>query len=62
MILLKSLKFFYLQIKCMAGGSKTIPGINYSEEHETPKTSRQLTWRSAVEMSRNMAQLALQVH
>ncbi|XP_041992979.1 DDT domain-containing protein PTM-like isoform X1 [Salvia splendens] len=44
-----------------AGGSKKIPGINYVDGYETPKISRQLIWRSAVEMSRNMAQLALQV-
>ncbi|KAK4441253.1 DDT domain-containing protein PTM [Sesamum alatum] len=43
------------------GGTKKIPGVHYVEGNETPKTSRQLVWRSAVEMSRNMAQLALQV-
>ncbi|KAH6789820.1 hypothetical protein C2S51_004826 [Perilla frutescens var. frutescens] len=43
------------------GGSKRIHGVHYAEGHETPKISRQLLWRSAVEMSRNMAQLALQV-
>ncbi|KAL0460100.1 UNVERIFIED_CONTAM: DDT domain-containing protein PTM [Sesamum latifolium] len=43
------------------GGSKKMPGIHYVEGHEIPKCSRQLIWRSAVEMSRNLAQLALQV-
>ncbi|XP_020552432.1 DDT domain-containing protein PTM-like [Sesamum indicum] len=43
------------------GGSKKMPGIHYVEGHEIPKCSRQLIWRSAVEMSRNIAQLALQV-
>ncbi|KAL8496450.1 hypothetical protein ACS0TY_020241 [Phlomoides rotata] len=43
------------------GGSKNISGIHYVEGLETPKLSRQLIWRSAVEMSRNTAQLALQV-
>ncbi|KAK4409035.1 DDT domain-containing protein PTM [Sesamum angolense] len=43
------------------GGSKKLPEIHYVEGHEIPKCSRQLMWRSAVEMSRNIAQLALQV-
>lgn len=43
------------------GGSKKMHGVHYADGHETPKISRQLLWRSAVEMSRNMAQLALQV-
>ncbi|CAI9778347.1 unnamed protein product [Fraxinus pennsylvanica] len=43
------------------GGSKTIPGIHYVEGRETPKRSRQLLWRSAVEMIKNASQLALQV-
>ncbi|KAK4440655.1 DDT domain-containing protein PTM [Sesamum alatum] len=43
------------------GGSKKMPGIHYVEGHEIPKCSSQLIWRSAVEMSRNIAQLALQV-
>lgn len=43
------------------GGYKRIPGIHYVEGYETPKRSRQLVWRSAVEMCRNAAQLALQV-
>lgn len=45
----------------MTGGSKKISGIHYVEGLETPKLSRQLVWRSDVEMSRNTAQLALQV-
>ncbi|KAI3461337.1 hypothetical protein Pfo_018000 [Paulownia fortunei] len=43
------------------GGIKKIPRIHYVEGSETPKSSRQLVWRSAVEISRNTAQLALQV-
>ncbi|KAL9171363.1 hypothetical protein ABFS82_04G204400 [Erythranthe guttata] len=43
------------------GGLKKIPGIHYVGGNETPKCSRQLLWRAAVEMSRNIAQLALQV-
>ncbi|KAG8371210.1 hypothetical protein BUALT_Bualt13G0063600 [Buddleja alternifolia] len=43
------------------GGSKRISGIHYVEGHEAPKISKQFIWRSAVEMSRNTAQLALQV-
>ncbi|KAL0436984.1 UNVERIFIED_CONTAM: DDT domain-containing protein PTM [Sesamum radiatum] len=42
------------------GGTKKIPGVHYVEGNETPKTSRRLVWRSAVEISRNTAQLALQ--
>ncbi|KAL6563659.1 hypothetical protein OROGR_002618 [Orobanche gracilis] len=43
------------------GGSKEILGIHYVEGNDTPRSSKQLVWRSAVEISRNMAQLALQV-
>ncbi|GFP98031.1 protein chromatin remodeling 4 [Phtheirospermum japonicum] len=43
------------------GGSKEIMGIHYVEGNDTPKSSKQLAWRSAVEMSRNTAHLALQV-
>ncbi|KAK4492240.1 hypothetical protein RD792_003041 [Penstemon davidsonii] len=43
------------------GGSKKISGLHYIEGQETLKLSRQIIWRSAVEMSRNTAQLALQV-
>lgn len=43
------------------GGSRKIPGTYYAEGSETPKISRQLVWRAAVEMSRNLSQLALQV-
>ncbi|XP_073148931.1 DDT domain-containing protein PTM-like [Henckelia pumila] len=43
------------------GCSKKITGIYYLEGQETPKRTRQLVWRSAVEMSRSTAQLAHQV-
>ncbi|KAL3530436.1 hypothetical protein ACH5RR_009758 [Cinchona calisaya] len=43
------------------GGSRNIPGIYYVEESHTPRRSRQLVWRTAVEMSKNISQLALQV-
>ncbi|XP_051113196.1 DDT domain-containing protein PTM-like [Andrographis paniculata] len=43
------------------GGLKKIIGIHYVEGHESSRMSRQLIWRSAVEMSRNLAQIALQV-
>lgn len=43
------------------GGIRKIPGMHYIEGNEPPKSSRQLFWRSSVEMSRNAAQLALQV-
>ncbi|KAL0390610.1 UNVERIFIED_CONTAM: DDT domain-containing protein PTM [Sesamum calycinum] len=43
------------------GGTKKIPGVHYVEGNETPKISRRLVWRSAVEICGNTAQLALQV-
>ncbi|CAI9105531.1 OLC1v1004470C3 [Oldenlandia corymbosa var. corymbosa] len=43
------------------GGSRKIPGVCYAETSEAPKRSRRLVWRAAVEMSRNVSQLALQV-
>ncbi|KZV47178.1 hypothetical protein F511_05229 [Dorcoceras hygrometricum] len=43
------------------GCAKKIPGLYYLEGQETPKRTRQLVWRSAVEMSRSTAQLAHQV-
>ncbi|KAL3518480.1 hypothetical protein ACH5RR_021069 [Cinchona calisaya] len=43
------------------GGSRKIPGIYYVEASDTPKRSRRLVWRAAVEMSKNISQLALQV-
>ncbi|XP_022752622.1 DDT domain-containing protein PTM-like isoform X6 [Durio zibethinus] len=43
------------------GGVRKISGINYVDESEIPKRSRQLIWRNAVERSKNTAQLALQV-
>ncbi|KAK8707552.1 hypothetical protein V6N13_058608 [Hibiscus sabdariffa] len=43
------------------GGVRKISGINYVDDFEIPKRSRQLIWRAAVEKSKNLAQLALQV-
>lgn len=43
------------------GGSRKIPGIYYVEASDTPKRSRRLVWRAAVEMSKNISQLALHV-
>ncbi|GMJ10824.1 DDT-PHD PROTEIN2 [Hibiscus trionum] len=43
------------------GGVRKISGINYVDDFEIPKRSRQLIWRAAVERSKNLAQLALQV-
>ncbi|XVE59499.1 hypothetical protein DITRI_Ditri05aG0050600 [Diplodiscus trichospermus] len=43
------------------GGVRKISGINYVDDSEFPKRSRQLMWRAAVERSENAAQLALQV-
>ncbi|XP_027340663.1 DDT domain-containing protein PTM-like isoform X2 [Abrus precatorius] len=43
------------------GGLRKIFGIFYADGSETPKRSRQLVWRAAVQMSRNASELALQV-
>ncbi|KAI3989813.1 hypothetical protein MKX01_040783 [Papaver californicum] len=43
------------------GGSRKIPGVHYAEGSEIPKRSRRFSWRTAVEMSKNVSQLALQV-
>ncbi|KAL4283239.1 hypothetical protein GQ457_16G008690 [Hibiscus cannabinus] len=43
------------------GGVRKFSGINYGDDFEIPKRSRQLIWRAAVERSKNAAQLALQV-
>ncbi|KAF3455123.1 hypothetical protein FNV43_RR05571 [Rhamnella rubrinervis] len=43
------------------GGWRKIVGIYYSDDSEIPKRSRQLVWRAAVGMSKNVSQLALQV-
>ncbi|XVF46841.1 hypothetical protein PTKIN_Ptkin03bG0060100 [Pterospermum kingtungense] len=43
------------------GGVRKISGINYVDDSEIPKRSRQLIWRAAVEKSKTAAQLALQV-
>lgn len=59
---LSKFKSYYSPVISISGGLKKIPGVHYVGGNETPKYSRQLIWRSAVEMSRNVAQLALQVH
>ncbi|KAL6582362.1 hypothetical protein OROMI_006376 [Orobanche minor] len=43
-------------------GSKKIPELHYVGGHETPRCSRHLIWRSAVDTSRNITQLALQYY
>ncbi|KAK1301016.1 hypothetical protein QJS10_CPB13g01710 [Acorus calamus] len=43
------------------GGRRGIPGVSYAEGFEVPRRSRRAAWRAAVEMTRNSAQLALQV-
>ncbi|XP_010520403.1 PREDICTED: DDT domain-containing protein PTM [Tarenaya hassleriana] len=43
------------------GGSKKVPGFNYGDGSGIPKRSRQSVWRAAVERSKNISQLALQV-
>ncbi|GAV71717.1 PHD domain-containing protein/DDT domain-containing protein [Cephalotus follicularis] len=43
------------------GGARGISGINYGDGSEIPKRSRRLIWRAAVERSKNVSQLALQV-
>ncbi|KAL3620158.1 hypothetical protein CASFOL_035070 [Castilleja foliolosa] len=55
------LPFSIIRKSARQGGSKEIMGIHYVEGNDTPKSSKQLAWRSAVEMSRNTAHLALQV-
>ena len=45
----------------LLGGVRKVSGINYVDDSEIPKRSRQLIWRAAVERSKNAAQLALQV-
>ncbi|GLJ53787.1 hypothetical protein SUGI_1147980 [Cryptomeria japonica] len=42
-------------------GLRKIPGICYAEDLEIPRRSKRYTWRAAVEMARNVSQLALQV-
>ncbi|KAK1263882.1 hypothetical protein QJS04_geneDACA008375 [Acorus gramineus] len=42
-------------------GRRGIPGVSYAEGFEVPRRSRRAAWRAAVEMTRNSAQLALQV-
>ncbi|GAB2234809.1 hypothetical protein Drorol1_Dr00004075 [Drosera rotundifolia] len=43
------------------GGSRKIPGIFYSEGPNVPQRSRQFIWRVAVEMSKNISHIALQI-
>ncbi|GLT82072.1 hypothetical protein SLE2022_004850 [Rubroshorea leprosula] len=43
------------------GGATKIAGVSYIDGSEIPKRNRQLLWRAAVERSRNLSQLALQV-
>ncbi|XP_051118610.1 LOW QUALITY PROTEIN: DDT domain-containing protein PTM-like [Andrographis paniculata] len=43
------------------GGCKKIPGILYPESGEHAKRTKCVSWRAAVETSRNLEQLALQV-
>jgi len=43
------------------GGFRRIPGISYNEGLEIPRRSRQYAWRAAVEMARNVSQLAVQI-
>ncbi|GAA0151054.1 hypothetical protein LIER_09856 [Lithospermum erythrorhizon] len=53
----------HLSVKKAArqGGSRRISGVYYTEGVETAKRNRQLVWRAAVDMCKNVAQLALQV-
>ncbi|XP_050214256.1 DDT domain-containing protein PTM-like [Mercurialis annua] len=43
------------------GGLRKISGIYYVDDPELPKLSRRMVWRAAVEGSKNVSQLALQV-
>ncbi|AED93946.1 PHD type transcription factor with transmembrane domain protein (PTM) [Arabidopsis thaliana] len=43
------------------GGSKKIPGLNYGDASYIPRRSRRSFWKAAVESSKNISQLALQV-
>ncbi|XP_023512581.1 DDT domain-containing protein PTM-like [Cucurbita pepo subsp. pepo] len=43
------------------GGSRKISSIYYTDGSKIPRRSRQLVWRAAVEASKNVSQLALQV-
>ncbi|OIV99294.1 hypothetical protein TanjilG_17104 [Lupinus angustifolius] len=55
------LPLYMLRKAARQGGRRKISGIFYTDGSETPKRSRQLVWRVAVQMSRNASQLALQV-
>ncbi|CAH8267449.1 unnamed protein product [Arabidopsis lyrata] len=43
------------------GGSQKIPGFNYGDASYIPRRSRRSIWKAAVESSKNISQLALQV-
>lgn len=43
------------------GYLKKISGVNYADDLEIPKRSKQLAWRAAVESCKNASHLALQV-
>ncbi|XP_023533643.1 DDT domain-containing protein PTM-like [Cucurbita pepo subsp. pepo] len=43
------------------GGLRKISGIHYTDGSEIPRRSRQFVWRAAVEASKNVSQLALQL-
>ncbi|XP_023637871.1 DDT domain-containing protein PTM isoform X2 [Capsella rubella] len=43
------------------GGSKKIPGFSYGDASYIPRRSRRSNWKAAVESSKNISQLALQV-
>lgn len=43
------------------GGVRKISSFTYSDGSEIPKRSRQLIWKTAVERSKNVSQLAMQV-
>lgn len=43
------------------GGMKKLPEFNYGDGSYIPKRSRRSIWKAAVESSKNISQLALQV-
>ena len=53
----KFFTFFFYPL----GGSRKISSIYYTDGSKIPRRSRQLVWRAAVEASKNVSQLALQV-
>ncbi|KAJ8749984.1 hypothetical protein K2173_013899 [Erythroxylum novogranatense] len=50
-----------LKTAARQGGSRKIAGLQYTDDSEIPRRSRQLVWRAEVERSKNASQLALQV-